>query len=332
MIIKREGKIILNNISIYKIYYKYSIYIYVSFRWALSEWRSENRKLLNPQLCIMNSIVTKRFAQCVDFLKEQGRIRSIRQFSQNLEFQPQSMGEILKLKRDVTIELVRKAIEAYNLNPNFLFSGLGEMLNTSIDGGILTVITNNEQEERIAYVPVSAQAGYHDHLSCTTYLQELPTFALPGYKYQQGTHRCFDVSGDSMEPTLYTSDKVVCSYVDPEMKYRSLRSNQVYIIVTQSEVLVKRVVNNLRINGTLELHSDNNYYEPYIVEGDDVQEVWKVESVISSFVSCPTHERNALHDEIKDMQTKMNDQSSLIRNLNKTIELLIKQTRTTTLS
>ncbi|MDA9301492.1 S24 family peptidase [bacterium] len=280
----------------------------------------------------MNSIVTKRFSQCVEFLKEQGSIRSIRQFSQSLGFQPQSMGEILKLKRDVTLELVRKTIETYNLNPNFLFSGLGEMLSTSIDGGILTVITNNEQEERIAYVPVAAQAGYNDHLSSPIYLEELPTFSLPGYKYQHGTHRCFDVSGDSMEPTLYTSDKVVCSYVDSEMKYRSLRSNQVYIVVTKSEVLIKRVVNSLRINVTLELYSDNNYYEPYIVDGDDVQEVWRVESVISNFVSSPSHERNALHEEIKDMQTKMSDQSSLIRNLNKTIELLIKQTRTTSIS
>lgn len=280
----------------------------------------------------MNSIVTKRFTQCVEYLKEHDRIRSIRQFSQNLDFQPQSMGEILKLKRDVTLELLRKAIEAYNFNPNFLFSGLGEMITDISDSGILTVITNNEQEERIAYVPVAAQAGYHDHLTCPTYLQELPTFALPGYKYQQGTHRCFDVSGDSMEPTLYTSDKVVCSFVDPDMKYRNLRSNQVYVVVTTSEVLVKRVVNKLRINGTLELFSDNNYYEPYIIEGDQIQEVWRVESVISCFVSCPTHERNALHEEIKAMQTKMNDQSSLIRNLNKTIELLIKQTRATTLN
>lgn len=280
----------------------------------------------------MNSIVTKRFTQCVDYLKENDRIRSIRQFSQKLDFQPQSMGEILKLKRDVTLELLRKSIEAYNFNPNFLFSGLGEMITQSNDSGIITVITNNEQEERIAYVPVAAQAGYHDHLTCPTYLQELPTFALPGYKYQQGTHRCFDVAGDSMEPTLYTSDKVVCSYVDPEMKYRSLRSNQVYVVITQSEVLVKRVVNHLRANGTLELHSDNNYYEPYIIDGDQIQEVWRVESVISCFASCPTHERNSLHDEVKEMQTKMNDQSSLIRNLNKTIELLIKQTRTTTLN
>jgi len=280
----------------------------------------------------MNSIVTKRFTQCVECLKQNDRIRSIRQFSQNLDFQPQSMGEILKLKRDVTLELLRKAIETYNFNPNFLFSGLGEMITQSSDGSIITVITNNEQEERIAYVPVAAQAGYHDHLTDPTYLQELPTFALPGYKYQQGTHRCFDVAGDSMEPTLYTSDKVVGSVWDSEIKYRSLRSNQVYVVVTASEVLVKRVVNKLRINGTLELHSDNNYYDPYIVDGDQVQEVWRVESVISSFVSCPTHERNALHDEIKNMQSKMNDQSSLIRNLNKTIELLIKQTRTSTLN
>lgn len=274
----------------------------------------------------MNSVVTQRFAACVEHLKTQDRIRSIRQFAMSLDFQPQSMGEILKLKRDVTIELLRKCIAEYRLNPNFIFSGEGHFLQEQ-DGAIPTVITNNEQEERIAYVPVAAQAGYHDHLHDPTYLQDLPTFALPGYKYQHGTHRCFDVSGDSMEPTLYTGDKIVCSFVEPDMQYRSLRSNQVYVVVTQSEVLVKRVTNNLRVDGTLILQSDNSYYEPYPVEGNYVQEVWRVEAVISSFVSCPAHERNALHDEIKTMQRKMNEQSDLISNLNRTIELLIKQNR-----
>ena len=279
----------------------------------------------------MNSIVTKRYVECVDFLKEKDAIRSIRQFAMHLDYLPQSMGEILKLKRDVTLELLRKTIEVYRLNPNYLFSGIGNYTLDMIDG-VPTVITNNEQEERIAYVPVAAQAGYHDHLNSPTFLQELPTFALPGYKYQQGTHRCFDVAGDSMEPTLYTGDKIVCSYVEPDMQYRSLRSNQVYVIVTQSEVLVKRVVNNLRMDGTIELHSDNKYYEPYSVEGDHIQEVWRVESVISSFVSCPTHERNALHEVVNEMKHKMTDQSALITNLNRTIELLIKQTRARTSS
>lgn len=274
----------------------------------------------------MNSIVTQRFVSCVDFLKQEERIRSIRQFAMKLDFLPQSMGEILKLKRDVTLELLRKAIEEYRLNPSYLFSGMGHFT-LEQDGSIPTIITNNEQEERIAYVPVAAQAGYNNQLHDPTYLQELPSFALPGYKYQQGTHRCFDVIGDSMEPTLYTGDKVICSFVDPDQQYRSLRSSMVYVVVTRSEVLVKRVTNNLRVDQTLILQSDNSYYEPYAVDGNDILEVWRVENVLSSFVSCPTHERNALHEEIKMMQNKMNEQSKLISNLNKTIELLIKQNR-----
>lgn len=275
----------------------------------------------------MNSIVTKRFVQCVDHLKENDAIRSVRQFSQSLDYLPQSMGEILKLKRDVTLELLRKAIEAYHLNPNFLFMGSGALIADATDTNMPTIITNNEQEERILYVPVAAQAGYTDQLHCPVYLQELPTFALPGYKYQHSTHRCFDVNGDSMEPTLYTADKIVCTFVEPDMQYRNIRSNQVYVIVTKSEVLVKRVFNHLRTKGQLELQSDNSYLDPYFVDGDNILEVWKVEEVITNFVSSPNHERNALPKLLEEMQSTIEDQSSLIANLNKTIELLIKQTR-----
>ena len=61
----------------------------------------------------MNNVVTQRFIKCHDKLKEDNRIRSSRQFAMSLDYLPQSLSEIIKGRRDVTIELLRKAIDKY---------------------------------------------------------------------------------------------------------------------------------------------------------------------------------------------------------------------------
>jgi len=74
-----------------------------------------------------NSIVTQRFIKCHNKLREIGTIRSSRQFALQLEYLPQSLSEILKGRRDVTIELLRKAVESYKINPVYVYTGEGPM-------------------------------------------------------------------------------------------------------------------------------------------------------------------------------------------------------------
>jgi len=57
------------------------------------------------------NIVTERFIKCHNLLKEENRIRSSRQFALSLDYLPQSLSEILRGRRDVTIELLRKAVD-----------------------------------------------------------------------------------------------------------------------------------------------------------------------------------------------------------------------------
>lgn len=273
----------------------------------------------------MNSIVTQRFVDCHDLLKSQGKIKSSRQFALSLDFQPQSLNDILKGKRDVTIELLRKASEVYNINPEYVLLGTGEGLidiNTQNKSG-----SDKEHNERIVYVPVAAQAGYGNNLTEQTFFKELPTFSLPDYRYQQGTHRCFDVTGDSMEPTLISGDKVVCSFIEPLDWNHAIKDHFVYVIITRGDVVVKRVVNKLKENQCLELFSDNDYYEPYILEGGDIVELWYVETKISPFLPSPSNLRNSIHTEMDSLKTDLKKQSELITNLNSTIEMLIKQNR-----
>ncbi|EJF53739.1 putative transcriptional regulator [Saprospira grandis DSM 2844] len=278
----------------------------------------------------MNSVVTERFIHCHDQLKKEQRIRSSRQFALSLDYLPQSLSEILKKRRDVTIELLRKAIDAYKLNPVYLFSGEGPLFMTEDEQAnlkVLTVVTNSHNDERIVHVPVPAQAGYASESKDPTFIQELPNYTLPDYKYKVGTHRSFDLSGDSMEPTLFEGDKVVCSYLEPSLWASSLKDNYVYVVVTKGDVLIKRIHNHIKAEQKLLLFSDNTYYDPLEMSVKDIQEIWYVRAKISPFLPSPSNINNMLRSEMEELRKMVQNQSNIIQNLYNTIETLVEQTK-----
>lgn len=276
----------------------------------------------------MNSIVTQRFIKCHNQLKEDKRVKSSRQFALSLEYLPQSLSEILKGRRDVTIELLRKAVEKYQMNPVYLYTGEGPMFMSEEDHKsfrVLTIVSNGQDDERIVHVPIPAQAGYAGDMATPTFIQDLPSYTLPDYKYKVGTHRSFDVSGDSMEPTLFEGDKVICSFLEPTLWETALKDNYVYVIVTRGDIVVKRVFNHLKENKMIEAHSDNNYYQPYNIPIGDIREIWYVRAKISPFLPSPLNIQNMLRDEVRELKTIVNRQNGLIQNLNDTMNRLMDQ-------
>lgn len=277
----------------------------------------------------MSNPVSLRFIECHNRLIADNVIRSSRQFAIALDYLPQGLSEILKGRRDVTIELLRKAVEVFKVNPNYLLMGLGNLFIDQESGqkdNILTVVTDHQNIEKIVYVPVAAQAGYGGSIHEPIFFKELPTFSLPGYNFHHGTHRCFDVAGDSMIPTLVSGDKVVGSFLEKESWPYSIKDNFVYVVVTRSDVLVKRIANRIKESGIIEIFSDNDYYQPYTMEIDDVVEIWHVKVKISSFLASSIHKTEESED-IKDLSNKLQKQSDLIYDLNVTIEKLFKQQR-----
>jgi phage repressor protein C with HTH and peptisase S24 domain len=276
----------------------------------------------------MNSIVTQRFIKCHDKLREENRVRSSRQFAISLDYLPQSLSEILKGRRDVTIDLLRKAVEKYKVNPVFLYTGEGPLFMSEEDHRdfrVLTIVTNVQEDERIVHVPLPAQAGYPGELSQPNFIQNLPTYTLPDYKYKVGTHRSFDVAGDSMEPLLYEGDKVICNFLEPTLWESGIKDNYVYVVVTRSDVAVKRVINHLNKKRQLQLISDNESYESYFINFNDIREIWQVRAKICPFFPASPAPKQNVHDDVRELRQVINDQSKIIGNLNQTIERLLNQ-------
>jgi len=266
----------------------------------------------------MNNIVTQRFVKCLKQLKEDGVVRSMRQFALEVNYLPQSLSEILKERRDVTIELLRKSVERFKMNPVYIYTGEGPLFMTE-EGHknfrVLTVVTNATDDEQIIHVPAPAHSGYASQLTNPLFIQDLPSFTLPDYKYQVGTHRSFDVAGDGMEPTLFEGDKVVCSFLEPTLWETGIKDNFVYVIVTQADVLIKRVFNLLKEEKQLQLSSDNTFYNPYKIGLGDIREIWYVRAKISPFLPSPNNISNLIKEEMLSMKKVMGEQSRMIQGM-----------------
>ncbi len=207
-------------------------------------------------------------------------------------------------------------------------TGEGPMFMTEEDHKdfrVLTIVTSVQEDERIVHVPIPAQAGYAAELGDPSFIAELPSFTLPDYKYHVGTHRSFDVGGDSMEPTLFEGDKVICSYLEPTLWETGIKDNFVYVIVTRADIIVKRVNNLVKDSQELELLSDNNFYAPYRLRIGDVREIWYVRAKISPFLPSPQNVKNLVREEVRELRNSLQQQSQMIGNLNQHIETLVSR-------
>jgi len=76
----------------------------------------------------MRDQVTVRFVECYEYLKAQGIVKSARQFALSLDTYPQSLNEILKGRREVSLCVLRRTVERYHVSGDYLLTGMGRIL------------------------------------------------------------------------------------------------------------------------------------------------------------------------------------------------------------
>ncbi len=247
----------------------------------------------------MKSIVSQRFVECLEELYSSRRVSSFRQMALHLDFKPQNLSEIRKGRRDAPIELIRKAIEEYLLSPVYLFSGAGPKFTKTKSGqafDVLTIVTDRSGKEQIVHVPAQAQAGYVSGYRDASFIEEMPTYSLPDMRYRSGSYRSFDVTGSSMEPGIRAYDRLICRYLEPEYWASGLRDRHVYVVVTSTDVVVKRISNELKTARRILAVSDNDFFAPYYMSVEDIKEIWMVESVIRNFDHYP-HKASSISEQ-----------------------------------
>lgn len=267
------------------------------------------------------SEVTRRFLICLDKLVDEGVVRSKRQFALSLGYHPQGISEMMADRRDAPLDLIEKAVSTYRFNPGFLFSGNGPCFIPTVEDDNLrlrhlTVITDQKGDERIVHVPCPAQAGYGKWLDDPVFMQELPSFQLPDPQFRSGTYRSFEVFGSSMEPTFCPNDIVIAAYVEPRYWEQALKNNQIFIIITREEVIIKRIINRIKPDKMIQCISDNPEFDLYTITVQDVLEIWKVRMKLTSHLEPPQPaiNTNAISEQLMVQQQML---ENLQRHLSK---------------
>ena len=171
------------------------------------------------------------------------------------------------------------------------------------------VTVDREGNDNILMVSTKAAAGYMQGCVESEYIRNLPAFSIPRGEFRNGTFRAFQVTGQSMEPTLRTGDWLVCEFTE---KLKDIKNGEMYVVVSDSKesVVVKRVEFN-ELTGRLYLQSDNAVFPTYSVAVADVKEVWRVKAHLNmqpsrGFKHQMELEVAKLRDELREMRQHIN--------------------------
>jgi hypothetical protein len=160
----------------------------------------------------------------------------------------------------------------------------------------------------IHFVPMKAAAGYLAGYADEEFIDELNTFTLP--MMGSGQFRAFEIIGESMLPT--PSGSIIVGQKINGLD--DVKQNGAYIVVSRSEGIVyKRLSKNSRTKNKVTLTSDNQSYQPYDMNIEEILELWQAQMVITKVtpqqrwdVGQLANLVSNLQDQVSSMKKRMN--------------------------
>jgi hypothetical protein len=260
---------------------------------------------------------------------------SEREFAKNVGV---STGFIQSVKNGTSfgVDILSKILSTYpDLSLDWLINGKGSMflskgkkLEESKAVYHPSVVTiDREGVETIILVPQKAQAGYLIGLNDPEYFEKLPAVSVP-YKFRNGVHRAFEVTGYSMLSEegigLHPTDLIFGRYVE---KLTDIKDHKVYIIVSSApavdNIIVKRCYNTIKEYGWLLCKSDNHSgeYPDIHLDPNYIKEVWEWKATFTSYYP----RTGDVYENVNEMQKNLSFMNSEVATLKTQVQELIHQ-------
>jgi transcriptional regulator with XRE-family HTH domain len=197
------------------------------------------------------------------------------EFAQKLRIKRSLLGAYEEERAEPRIDILEIVADMFKLT-------LDDLLRKDVSDSKTNYISRRRAQKLaggrsdIPFVPVKAAAGYLAGFADPEFLDELNTFTLP--MLAGGDYRAFEIIGDSMMPT--PSGSVIVG--EKLENLEEVKTNNTYIVVSKTDGIVyKRILKNNRQKNKLTLVSDNPSYQPYVVNAEDILEVWQAQMIIS---------------------------------------------------
>lgn len=139
----------------------------------------------------------------------------------------------------------------------------------------------DSNQKGVIAVPIKAQANYSRHFDNVVFQNQLERIYIPNSPYDGNDFRYFQVEGDSME---YVDERtgmvsgisdgswVIAERIPKEDWSENLRKFYVYVIVTDSRITIKRILQDNPHE--IVLHADNEIYGQERISLDEINEIW----------------------------------------------------------
>ena len=225
------------------------------------------------------------------------------EFAQKLRIKRSLLGAYEEERADPRIDILEVVADMFKLT-------LDDLLRKDVSDTKTNYLAKRRAQKMangrtdIPFVPVKAAAGYLNGFADPEFVDELNTFTLP--MLSGGDYRAFEIVGDSMMPT--PSGSVIVG--ERVQNLEDVKANQTYIVVSKTDGIVyKRMMKNNRQKNKFTLVSDNPTYQPYIVNAEDIVEVWQAQMIISK---ANTQQRWDV-DQLANMVNNLQQQVSSIK-------------------
>lgn len=251
----------------------------------------------------MNTIITTRFIMCHDELKRLKIVRSSRQFAISLDYLPQSLSEILKGRRDVTLELLRKGVEVYQMNPIYLLTGEGDFFSSKEGGANPNMAKNTLELNNVIYfVPNILNKKYSIERRNKNFLNSLEVIQLPRINKTNSLFRAFEMNTDKWNPTFSIGDILVSEKLDPTLGFKSISSDKMYVLVTKSNLYFNKIDLSLIKKDLILLHYSDKRMKNFEIKISEILEIWEVKTKITGSIENENVAFNVLLSDIKDIK------------------------------
>ena len=197
------------------------------------------------------------------------------EFAQKLRIKRSLLGTYEEERADPRIDVLEVVADMFKLT-------LDELLRKDLTEQKGSYISKRRAQKLAAgrgdipFVPVKAAAGYLAGFADPEFVDELNTFTLP--MLTGGDYRAFEIIGDSMMP-IQSGSVIVGEKIE---NLEEVKTNNTYVVISKTDGIVyKRILKNNRQKNKYTLVSDNPSYQPYMVNAEDIVEVWQAQMIIT---------------------------------------------------
>ena len=228
-------------------------------------------------------------------------------FSKKIGIKRSLVGAYEEGRSDPRLNNLLKMCEVFQISlDNILKNDVSKLLDSqylnsdSQDVKVLSITVDKLGEENIELINQKASAGYLNSYSDFEFIQNLPKFQLPFLNFS-GTHRAFEIKGDSMLP-LTSGSIVIGKYIED---IGFVKDRKTYVLLTKEDGIVYKRVELL--DNSIKLISDNKEYEPYQIANLDILEIWEAIAFFSLDFPNPNNEYSNIKSHINNLYANLDD-------------------------